>query len=602
MTRTPHGQGRGLLRRLLAAAKAPWLFGNARGRGARHPRKRLPRRGAGLGPRSQDKSCATSAERIPRGPASSTLARDALLLAVLAEALALLSCVATPMPTAPAPTLPLIPLPSPTPLPVEPIRVLLPQLPESLDPLAASSWASRALRSLFLPGLWTLDDRLQPYPVLADSLPSRANGGIAENGQALTLRLRPDLRWSDGHPLTAEDVVFTWEYAAAEGIFPYASFVERVTALDARTIRVEFARPFAPWPAHLFTYILPRHILESGDAGAWRAFPSVGSGPYVPAYWEGGGLVFRANPFWQGPLPAGRLVVYQETRAPARWNAIAEGKADLTVFPAPESLPADRPPEGAILLTAPSGYVETLFFNLDPRRGHPALQSERVRAALAGVLDRDALCPMLGGQAVPAWTLYSGTFWEHPGLTGPVLSPAQARRLLDEAGWRDTDGDGIREWQGIPLRLRYAVPTGEVSRGDVQARVAQRWREIGVQVETATVDRPWEDPTAWDVAQWAGQVPGYPDPDDPRWLCGEARPGGQNVAGICDERLDELIAAQAAAVDPEDRRGLLFEIQALAGEQGWWVPLCRWEDFWLVRKTLAGLRPWREAPFWNLGK
>lgn len=562
--------------------------------------------GANSGPSARARAASVGARRRPAisdefGAYPSPSFLLALLLYALAGTFLLVSCIAPPTPSAPTLAITPAPLISPAPASTEPLRVFLPELPNTLDPLTASSWAARALRSLFLPGLWALDDHLQPQPVLADSLPSRADGTISEDGQVLTLRLRTDIRWSDGEPLTAADVVFTWRYAAGQGVFPYASFVKEVTAEDAQTVRVEFSRPFAPWPAYLFAYILPRHILELTDAGVWRAFPSVGSGPYIPAYWEGRGLVFLANPFFgKGPPRTDRLVIYQETTAAARWEAIARGEADLTVFLAPESLPFTQPPNGAFMLTSPSGYVETLFFNLDPRRGHPALQSERVRLALASVLDPEALCPMLGGQIVPARSLYSGTFWEHPGLAEFAFSPARAQRLLDESGWRDTDGDGVRDWQGIPLRLRYAVPTGAVNRGLVQAQVAQRWREMGVQVETIGVSQPWEDPAAWDVAQWAGRVPGYPDPDDPRWLCREARPGGLNPAGVCDERLDELIAAQATATDPEDRKGFLFEIQALAQERVWWIPLCRWEDVWLVRGNLESLRPWREAPFWNL--
>ncbi len=513
--------------------------------------------------------------KIPAPTPLALEAGTALLLATLAGAL-LLSCVPTPTPSVPGPPATLIPLPSP-PSPMD-LRIVLPELPGTLDPLTASSWAGRALQSLFLPGLWALDDRLQPQPVLAESLPTRTGGTISGDGRSLTVRLRPDLQWSDGHPLTAVDVAFTWEYAAAQGVFPYAPFVERVTAEDTQTVRVELSSPFAPWPAHLFSFVLPRHILESADAEAWRAFPSVGSGPYIPAYWEGGGLVFTANPFfWQGPPGAKRLIAYQETEARARWEAVARGEAALTVFLAPESPPVLQPPDGVRAHPSPSGYVETLFFNLDPRRGHPALQSERVRVALADVLDPEALCPALGGQAAPAWTLYSGTFWEHPGLRRSVLSPARGRRLLDESGWRDSDGDGVREWQGIPLRIRYAVSAGAAGRSAVQAQIARQWQELGVQVETVAMERPWEHPEAWDVAQWASQPPGYPDPDDPRWLCGEARPGGHNFAGCATSDWMNSSPFRPSRWTPKTG-GALFEIQALAHEQRWWVPLCRWEE------------------------
>lgn len=171
--------------------------------------------------------------------------------------------------------------------------------------------------------------------------------------------------------------------------------------------------------------------------------------------------------------------------------------------------------------------------------------------------------------------------------------------MLDEVGWRDTDGDGIRDRAGISLTLRYAAPPG---REAAQAVVAQTLRGLGIGVETVVRERLWEDPTAWDLAQWAGQFSGYPDPDDSRWLCAEARPGGQNPAGVCDEALDGLLLAQAAATDPEERASLLTELQEVARREVWWLPLCRWDDFWLVRSDLSGPRPWRGAPFWNIGE
>ncbi len=510
----------------------------------------------------------------------------------LLAALFLSACVAvTPTPLVGNPLLGLTPVP--TPAPTRELRILLPEWPQTLDPLQARSWSARALRDLFLVGLWRVDDRLEVSPELAVELPTRANGGISADGRMLRVRLRENLFWSDGSPLTADDLVFTHERAAAQGLFPHESFVEEVVALDAHTVQVTFTRPFAPWPTMLFPYVLPRH---APDRAGW-----VGNGPYVFLGEEGGALVFIANPYyWRGQPAAQRVRVFAQPDAQARWQIMAFGDADLAPFLTPDGLPGREPPEGTSLLASPSGYVETLLLNLDPRYGHPALQETRVRAGLAAALDRGAVCAALTvgmSWAVPAGSLYSGTCWESP---APAASPSvrEAARMLDEVGWRDTDRDGIRDRKGISLTLRYAVPPG---REAAQAVVAQTLQDLGIGVETVVRDRPWEDPTAWDLVQWAGQPSGYPDPDDARWLCGEARPGGQNPAGVCDEALDRLLLAQAAATDPEERAVHLTELQEAARREVWWVPLCRWDDLWLVRSDLAGPRPWRGAPFWNIG-
>jgi len=513
-------------------------------------------------------------------------------------ALLLSACAAvTPSPPARDPLSALTPVP--TPAPARELRILLPEWPQTLSPLQARSWSARALQDLFLVGLWRVDDRLEVWPELAAGVPTRASGGISADGRVLTVRLREGLFWSDGQPLTADDLVFTHEQAAARGVFPHDSLVESVVALDNRTVQVTFTRPFAPWPTMLFPFVLPRHALEA-DGDGWNRAPTVGNGPYTFAGEDGGALVFVANPrYWRGSPAIQRVRVFAQPDARARWTVMAFGDADVSPFMAPDGLPQREPPEGTALIVSPSGYVETLLFNLDPRRGHPALQEARVRAALATALDRESLCAALtAGRAVPATSLYSGTRWESP---APAASPSvrEAARMLDEAGWRDADGDGIRERAGITLTLRYAAPPG---RGAAQAALAQTLRKLGIGVEAVTLERPWEDPVVWDLAHWAGQPSGYPDPDDARWLCVEARPGGENPAGVCDETLDRLLTAQAYAPDPDERAAILIEIQEMARREAWWVPLCRWEDLWLVRSDLAGPRPWRGAPFWNIGE
>lgn len=512
------------------------------------------------------------------------------------------------------------PSPSPRPTPTtgasQEVVVLLPAAPDSLNPLYARAWPSRALQDLFLTGLWRMDDRLRLVPELASEVPTRAGGDISDEGQTLTIHLRPEAVWSDGCPLTAEDAAFTYQMAVAEGNqlpsrFPYVPFVNHVAAAGAHTVQVHFSRPFAPWPTTLFSFVLPQHVLapvlaEDGtlDRAVWNQAPRVGSGPFVYAGEEEGGLVFLANArYWRAVPALGRLRVEVVSDPVARWAQLTEGTAHLAPFLWPEVPPESTVPDGTVLLTSPSGYVETLFFNLDPRRGHPALQDVRVRTAVAGAIDRNRVCSLLeGGWAEPAATLLSGTVFEDPTLETPLPAAAEAAALLDQAGWQDLDGDGVREQAGVPLVLRYAVPPEGSFRAAAQTAVAQMLGEVGMGVQPVPpgAGQPWEDPSGWDLGQWAEQPPGYPDPDDPRWLCAEARPGGQNPAGLCDEGLDQLLVSQATTVDPDDRMALQYQIQTLARQQAWWVPLCRWEDIWVVSVRLTGTRPWRGAPFWNV--
>jgi len=527
------------------------------------------------------------------------------LLAVL---LLLIGCVPAATPALePSPSLQ---PPTATPSPPDPVRevvVALPALADNLNPLYARSWPARVLPDLFLAGLWRLDSRLQPHPDLATEIPTRANGGISEDGRILTIHLRPEAAWSNGQPLTVDDLVFTYQMAVAEGNgvahrFPYAAHVDSVIPLDAHTVEVRFTRPFAPWPSSLFPYVLPRHVLEpvfqregTLDRAVWNRLPTVASGPFVFVGVDGDDLVFEANPtYWRGRPAVDRLRVRSIPDPEARWEAVAAGEVGLAPLLWPESAGQDVAPPGARLVSGPSGWVETLFFNLDPRSGHPALQQEEVRRAIAAALDRGMLCPLLPGRAEPATSLWAGTIFEAPGAgSAPAM---EAGRLLEEAGWWDEDGDGVRERDGTVLILRYAVPEAGVDRGAVAAAVAEMLSQVGIGVTAATVEG------GWDLAEWAEPPAGYPDPDDPRWLCAEAHPGGMNRVGVCDEELDALLIAQAMAPDLDERTALFSALEALNRERTWWVPLCRISDLWLVSDHLEGLHPWREGPFWNVGE
>lgn len=528
--------------------------------------------------------------------------------------LLLSACASLPVTPAPVVSPALQPASTSTPFSLREATLLLPEFPDNLNPLYARSWSARAVQGLFLSGLWQLDERLSPVPELALEIPSRANGGISPDGQTLTIRLRPDALWSDGYPLTALDVVFTYEMARAMGNdvpsrFPYDAFVEAVVALDTHTVQVRFSRPFAPWPAVLFPFILPRHILEpvfaregTLDRAVWNRTPTVGSGPFVCLGQVGEDLAFEANSrYWRGRPALDRVRVRVVADPAMGWAAVAAGTADLAPFLWPQVPPEEVAPPGVRLLASPSGYVETLFFNQDPRTGHPVLQDSRARAALAQAVDREEVCRAMGWQAVPAATLLSGMGFENPALQVPPASMAEAARRLDEAGWRDADGDGLRERDGVTMTLRYAIGTGVPGRITAISTVAGMLTPVGAHIEPVPpgAAEPWADSAGWDLGQWAAQPVGYPDPDDPRWLCVEARPGGHNPAGVCDGELDRLLALQATTTDPDERLVILFQIQDMARQEAWWVPLCRWEDLWAVSDRLRGPRPWRGAPFWN---
>ena len=184
---------------------------------------------------------------------------------------------------------------------------------DTLSPLYTSMWFSTITYSLWNTWAWNFDENLEPIPVLVTEIPTSENGGISEDGRTLTFKLRDDIVWSDGEPITADDFIFTYEMNVAPGntvssTYPYDQ-VESIEAPDAQTVVVTFTEPFAPWLATLWHSILPAHVLRpvfdadgTLDEAEWNLAPTVSVGPYRFEEWESGSYArFVLNENWWGP-------------------------------------------------------------------------------------------------------------------------------------------------------------------------------------------------------------------------------------------------------------------------------------------------------------
>jgi peptide/nickel transport system substrate-binding protein len=262
----------------------------------------------------------------------------------------------------------------------------------------------------------------------------------------------------------------------------------------------------------------------------------------------------------------------------------------------------------------PSAWSEDWFLNLDPKTGHPALQDVRVRQALILAVDRQNIIDKLfyGIYTIPK-TLWYDTPYEDPTIQPYPYDPSKAKALLDEAGWVDKNGDGIREKDGKDLKLRYSTTSGNELREATQVVIQQMLQEVGVSVEivnysTETLFASFGDsgPIAlgnYDIAQWSDGAYDYPDPNWPYMLCSEIPtkdyPTGTNWYGICDPVLDKLFQQQAVTTDLKEREQIFFKIEKIINDQVLWVGLRTDPDLWVVNKNLKNLRLSAVDPFWN---
>jgi peptide/nickel transport system substrate-binding protein len=269
----------------------------------------------------------------------------------------------------------------------------------------------------------------------------------------------------------------------------------------------------------------------------------------------------------------------------------------------------------AQVVTVLSGYDEGWFLNMNPETAHPAMLDVNVRKALALAVDRQKITTdLLLGLTQPPATFWDGTPpYGDPDLAPYPYDPEEAKRLLEEAGWVDSDGDGIRDKEGVKLELRYITNDRQL-RKDVQAVVEQMLNEVGIAVtlENHSSDIFWnsygdDGPQAkgeYDFAEYSS-VGSFPDPEaSQNWLCEQVssadNPDGANWQGYCNKELDALLGQQATAVDPEARKALYFQIEKIMYDDVVWIGMWKDPDLWSVSNRLKGVRLAGATPFWNV--
>ena len=506
------------------------------------------------------------------------------------------------------------------------ITVSWPQEPDSLNPMYTTMTFAGYTYQLYLAPAWTYDQDYSPVPVLVSELPSQENGGISEDGTTFTLTLNEGMTWSDGDPLDSADFVFTYEMVMSEantplGRAPYDR-IASVEAPDALTVVVSFDAPYAPWLG-LFAYVLPEHVLRpvfeadgTLDNAAFNRAPSVASGPYVFQEWETGSFMrFTPNASFVGGEPIIDVVVVNFIPDDAAYVAsLSAGDSDLGTFFPFSDVPGLRD-AGLTVELLPSGYNEGWFFNVGPD-AHPAMQDVRVREAVALGFDRFSFNEDLNeGVTYPATSWWEGTPYQSPNLSPIPYDPARAAELLDEAGWVDSNGNGIRDQDGVELELRFIATTRGI-RQDMQAVAQQQLAEIGVGIiienfASNIFFNSYADggPAAtgqYDIATWSSSPANFPDPDTSRWTCAEIptpdSPTGNNWNFYCDPAIDELLLLQTQTTDPAERAEIFHQIDELIYNAYIWAGVWFDADTWAVSSRVLNTALNGQTPFWNVAE
>jgi peptide/nickel transport system substrate-binding protein len=498
---------------------------------------------------------------------------------------------------------------------------------DTLNPLYTNMWFSTITNQWWNCWAWDFDDQNAPVPVLVTEMPSLENGGISADGKVLTMKLRDDITWSDGTPITADDFIFTYDMwlspkNAVSGVSPYDK-MEKIEAPDPQTVVITFKEPYAAWVGTLWHGIVPKHILQpvfdadgTLDKAAWSSAPTVGCGPFVFEEWESGSFArFVANEnYWAGRPKLDEIFVRFVPDDASQIAALKTGDGDLGTFFAYSDMP-DLEAAGVTLIQTFSGYNEGFYFLLDPNKGHPALQDLKVRQALAYATNRQKINDDLNlGKTKPAATMWDNTPYVDPSIAPYPYDPEKAKALLDEAGWVDANGDGVREKDGQDLTLTYGTTTREV-RKDTQAVFQQELAEVGIKVELQNYDSDIYfagygegGPAATgqlDMFEYS-TVTQFPDPDTYDYLCAEIpsdeKPSGTNWEGWCDPELDALFQKQATEVDFKTRQQTFYQISKLIFDKVYWLGIWQDPDWFGISGRLLNVKLSGATPFYNIAE
>ena len=541
----------------------------------------------------------------------------------------------------------------------EVLRLFYWQAPTIVNPhLSPGTKDLSASRIVYEPlASFAADGTLVPF--LAQEIPTIENGGVAADGTSVTWKLRQDVKWADGEPFTAADVVFTYNYirnpdVQATSRSSYDAVAE-VEAIDDYTVRVRFTGTNPAWAqpfVGVYGMILPEHIFEPYNGPNAPTAPAnriaIGTGPfYVDEFREEDILligddvvstikiVYVRNPYFrEADAPHFDRVELQGGGGDAMYAArvIEEGAADFSWNLAVtddviEEMEASGRGTAASLFGA---WTERIMLNFtDPAMEtdsgeraniafpHPILSDIRVREALSFAIDREAIADLYGRSGkLTTNLLVSPENYDSPNTTW-TRNVVRASALLDEAGWGDTDGDGIRDKDGQPLHLLFQTSINP-QRQATQEIVRQNLGEIGIDVELKTIDAsvffgPVTESTNTrrhfyaDLEEYAfSNKSPNPDAYMQAWTCAEIAQmenswAKSNWARYCNPDYDALFELSRAEIDPDRRTQLFIDMNDLLIDDAAVIPLVHLIDLSGVAADIAGvdLTPW-DVEVWNI--
>lgn len=431
----------------------------------------------------------------------------------------------------------------------------------------------RDLSALIFNGLSRADERGVIKPDLA------RNWEISPDGLIYTFTLRSDVTWSDGAPFSAADVIYTVQTIQSSdypGLTDIASLWRTVaiTEVNPTTVRMQLSEPFAPFLDYTTIGILPSHLLQDISAAdlptAQFSRQPIGTGPFVLDELTTDHATLSPNPRYYGQRPYLGSLQFDfypdhESLLAAYERGEIEGVSQVT----PELLQRARGLPKLDLQSAQLAGMTLVFFN----NSKPQFQDKLVRQALLYGMDRQKMIDeILQGQGILGSGPILPNSWAYDkDIKTYPYDPQQAAALLDEAGWKDANNDGVREKNGDRLAFSIVTNTDDPLRARIAQQLTDDWKKIGVEADVqlmpaSSLVQQALRPRDFDAVLFGvTQLPADPDPYA-LWHSTQTpdkSEAGQNYSGWENAEADDLLQQARRTADPAQRAELYRQFQLL---------------------------------------
>jgi peptide/nickel transport system substrate-binding protein len=488
------------------------------------------------------------------------------------------------------------------------LRLIYYQGPTILNPHLAAGIKDYDASRIFYEPLATYNSQGEMILFLAKEAPTVENGGLAKDGTSVTWKLKEGVKWHDGKPFTADDVVFTYEYLSNPkvGATTLATYkgVKSVEAVDPATVKITFTAPSPSWNLPFVGQqgmIIPRHVFEQFANEKAREAPAnlkpVGTGPFMVTEFKPGDLILadafadywdKGKPYFKhlmlkggGDATSAARAVMQTSEADYAYDARVEAKVMKELVAAGKGK----------IITDVGPYVERILLNYaDPvketdgeraslKNPHPFFTDVKVREAFKLAIDRKTIAEQLyGGQGVPTCNYLIVPPQYASKSTTCDYDLEKAKSLLDQAGWK-VGNDGVRAKGGVKMSVVFQTSVSSV-RQKTQEIIKQALESIGVKVQLKSIDGNIffsGDPANPDTfGHFYADMEEYNDggfsPDPAAymrgWTCAEAAQkanqwAGKNYTRYCSKEYDKLFDDASKELDPQKRAALFVQMNDL---------------------------------------